>query len=513
MVATEEEVFVGGPELAPAARVQAAARQAQESGAAGLLVVISASPGGAVPRSWPEGDIHIPVLAILLGEAAGREAAGRAVPEGRKCALKRVPRETMLADCIQTLADYSDKRAGLPLLLRKVLKTCQLGAVPDLDLVALSNAIMTPHENVHALDRESKSLWACTLVDVICFICIHLAGQVIEAGQASVHAERGGGALEKRAERAAVRMRAQVMSIVDVLLASWVHKVLIQFVPRERLASVLRKLLFYEDVALYSAEPLILETHERQGVKVLQTDMCVSQQALAALVRLGSPASSPGAACAVDPTLVLELVELLVRRAVPVACKYQAAALAKPDAPPNCGVAAAAEGRDGENLVLSGDGAGLWEEIVALALNGGEQLSVLLGADHGPYRELAPRARVWQAYLVVALLAVLNPSTLGKVVWGQAPTLRAMLQMLITGAQIEPYTTHKTALSHTKRDQTDICRAQGRLHSRPLRRQRATCARARARWTWRQQRLARRTRWWGRFVGCSRREERPSPSG
>ena len=141
------------------------------------------------------------------------------------------------------------------------------------------------------------------------------------------------------------RPRRGTMSIVDVLLASWVPKYLTQFVPRERLASLLRKLLFYEDAALYSAEPLILETHERQGVKILQTDICVSPQALTALVRLGMRASSPGATCAVDPTLVLELVELLVQRAVPVACKYQAAALAKPDASTNPGAVAAAAGR------------------------------------------------------------------------------------------------------------------------------------------------------------------------
>ena len=34
-------------------------------------------------------------------------------------------------------ADSGDKRAGLALLLRKVLKTCHMAGVPELDLVAL----------------------------------------------------------------------------------------------------------------------------------------------------------------------------------------------------------------------------------------------------------------------------------------------------------------------------------------------------------------------------------------
>ncbi len=36
-----------------------------------------------------------------------------------------------------TYADSGDKRAGLSLLLRKVLKTCHMASVPELDLVAL----------------------------------------------------------------------------------------------------------------------------------------------------------------------------------------------------------------------------------------------------------------------------------------------------------------------------------------------------------------------------------------
>lgn len=66
--------------------------------------------------------------------------------------------------------------------MRKVLKTCQMGSVAELDLVALCNALMTLPENHHTLDSESKCLWASTLVDVVCFACIHLGSQVIEAG-------------------------------------------------------------------------------------------------------------------------------------------------------------------------------------------------------------------------------------------------------------------------------------------------------------------------------------------
>ena len=40
--------------------------------------------------------------------------------------LSRTPRESLLASCLQLYADSGHKRAGVALLLRKVLKTCEL---------------------------------------------------------------------------------------------------------------------------------------------------------------------------------------------------------------------------------------------------------------------------------------------------------------------------------------------------------------------------------------------------
>ena len=71
LVATEEEICVGGAEHEVARRVEAAARRAQDAGAAGLLVVMSAGAVRSAPRSWAEGDLKIPVLAMVLGDDGG----------------------------------------------------------------------------------------------------------------------------------------------------------------------------------------------------------------------------------------------------------------------------------------------------------------------------------------------------------------------------------------------------------------------------------------------------------
>jgi len=96
-----------------------------------------------------------------------------------------------------------------------------VSGVPALDLVALAIGVMTPGNNIDALDADSKRLWACSLVDVVSFVCLHLTSHIVDAGQASVHAERGGGARATRSERAAVRVRRLVMVILEHALVSW----------------------------------------------------------------------------------------------------------------------------------------------------------------------------------------------------------------------------------------------------------------------------------------------------
>jgi len=409
LVATEEEACVGDAEQQRASRVEAAAMRAQEAGAAGLVIILATGSQRAMgPRTWEEGNIDIPVLGILPGEDVS--TLMEAINCNLNGSLSRAPRETLLANCIHVFADAGDKRAGLSLLLRKMLKTCQMSAVPELDLVALSIAIMTPGNNIDALDNESKCLWALALVDVVCFICMHLASQVVEAGQASVHADRGVGGHETRAERAAVRMRGQVMRIVEAILDSWVPKVLCHFLPAERLNLAIRKMLFYEEASAYSVEPLILETHERQGVKILQNEMGVTETSLIALARLGL--RSKTGFRAMDQTMVLELIERLVRRAVPLASR-----LAAPSS--------SSRTLSKSNLVISVDGVCLWEMLMDLARSCGED------AGHA---HLAPQARVWQAYLVVVILGVFNTATIGALAWKKSPTLRTMMQMLITAS-------------------------------------------------------------------------------
>ena len=430
LVALEEEVFAGDNcGNSQQAKLRSAALRAQDAGAAGLVVVLTSNgQWAASPRSWDESSVSIPVLGTMPGDdslslleaISGKfSVAGKAgsVTTG---ALSRVPREILLAKSIQVFADSPDKRAGMALLLRKVLKTCQIGGVPELDLVAFAVATMTPGDNFDVLDRDSKVLWACALVDVCVYVCIHLASQVIDAGQASVHADRGGGGLETRSQRAAVRVRAQVMRIVDEILVSWVPAVLRPHVPVDKLNHSLRRMLFYEDAATYSVEPLVLETHEKQAVKLLQAEMGMTQASLLALARLGQRDSAGFRA--IEPMMALELVEVLVRRALPVAARRHSEVLPS-DAAPN---SAKAIGRDAEVLRISETHVCLWEVLVELARSCGS-------GDDGGHPDLAPATRVWQAYLNITVLAVLNPETLGLLVWTRLPTIRSMMQMLITG--------------------------------------------------------------------------------
>jgi hypothetical protein len=420
LVADEAQVCQGGAEEAAASRVEAAAAEAQAAGASGLVVILaSGSQRAAAPRGWQPGAVSIPVLAMLPGQDVA--TLKEAISSGMEGSLNRIPRESLLADIIIHFADQQDKRAGLSLLLRKIFKTCQMSGMPELDLVALAQNIMSKDQadKMSKADNESKAQWAFALVDVVCFVCVHLASQVVEAGQASVHADRGVGALETRAERAGVRVRGHVMGIMEAVLDSWVHKVLLSFLPRDMLSLALRKLLFYEEASTYSAEPLVLETQERQGIKVLQSQMAVTEKSLLALARLGQRMGqgSPTGPAPLDATMALGLIEQLVQRAVPVACRH--VNMSGSDAALEKG---AAQGNT-ENLKLSGERVELLHLLLALACSQGEELGK---------PGLAPVQRAWQAYLIIVLLAVFNPTTLGKQVWTSVPTGRVMMQMLIT---------------------------------------------------------------------------------
>ena len=400
LVAVEDEVCLGLECESGSKRLETAARRAHQAHASALVVIASRALRGSSSRSWNVGSLALPVLAISPREDI--DLLKELIHAGMNCNISRLPRETLLASCIQVLAD-GDKRAGLPLLLRKILKTGKMVNVPDLDLVALSENVMTPHANVHSMDADSKCLWASTLVDVVAFICIYLSSCVIESGQAPVHAERGVGSMEQRSERVAAVVRGQVMRIIEVLLDSWVQKVLKTFISREQLTKALRKLLFYDEASSYGVDPLFLETHERQGIRWLQNEMGVSERSLIALAHLGL-------CCDVDKPRVLELLEVLVRRALPAACR---------DA-----LHPAKDNSAKHNLVLSEGGMCLWEMVPELARS--------FGTETG-HSELVPRPAALQAYLILLILGVLNPQTLGKVAW-ECPTMRALMHMLITAS-------------------------------------------------------------------------------
>lgn len=42
----------------------------------------------------------------------------------------------------------------------------------------------------------------------------------------------------------------------------------------------------------------------------------------------------------------------------------------------------------------------------------------------------------WQACLVVLIVAVFNPSTIGHFVWENIPSLRSLMEVLITGCRM-----------------------------------------------------------------------------
>ena len=145
--------------------------------------------------------------------------------------------------------------------------------------------------------------------------------------------------------------------------------------------------------------------------------MGATQRSLVALVRLGL-CGGDAATRPVDQTLVLELTEMLVRRAMPAACRHAVMRHQAGDGRRAPGVEAAG-GRDAENLSLTDEGVAVWADLVALARSCGDEWYVLCGNEAGPSRVLAPRARVWQAYLIMTLLSVVNPATLGKVLWSR----------------------------------------------------------------------------------------------
>jgi len=95
--------------------------------------------------------------------------------------------------------------------------------------------------------------------------------------------------------------------------------------PRDKLCDSIRKLLFHMELSAYNVEPLALEVHERHALKLLQSEMCVTQASLLALSRLGLRGVWGGggstSTAAMDPAMALELIDGLVQRAVPVACK------------------------------------------------------------------------------------------------------------------------------------------------------------------------------------------------
>jgi hypothetical protein len=52
--------------------------------------------------------------------------------------------------------------------------------------------------------------------------------------------------------------------------------------------------------------------------------------------------------------------------------------------------------------------------------------------------QLATRKRFWQSAVVVTLLACFSPATVGRRVWREVPTVRCLLEMLVTGSWAFP---------------------------------------------------------------------------
>ena len=347
VVASESDLFGDNSDTdnRDVSRIHDLANKLHSLGAAGLVLIVNSSPKNQNPKSWQPGKLNIPVVIIPASEVS--VSFMEALRTESFAIMGRTPREVELAFTLKLLAKDADNCDLLPVLLRKVrpfhsalppsfsfwisfvcvlilnrqvLKCCQsFQGTPELDAVALCKAIMDPVEEMeHEPSEEERSKWAWAMVELVCFVCIFVAGQTVEAAQAPIHADRGNSSSsEQRLDKSMSKFRYQVVRIQEMAIL-WLSRVLVRYLKGEKFVAAVTKLLFCDKSTSYGSETLVLETQEKAGINRLQSDMAVTEMSL---LEIASWGRSRPTGFLVEPWLVLDILEKIISRALSIVGK------------------------------------------------------------------------------------------------------------------------------------------------------------------------------------------------
>lgn len=315
------------------------------------------------------------------------------------------PPEQELALVLQEQAVYDESKCQLREFVRRLMK--HMGQ--DLNIHALCRGLLQPWQAMAEQAESLKDIWITQLVDLTCQLLVlgiaPIASDESFVQAINVLAKSTSTVSEASSTFSASQEKFLLLEKFSLDMAAfqteameWCTEVLVNYLPgltTDRFKSIVRKFLFLEDPQVLFTKSESFRELDLSSFQLLSSCTRASEEILARLILMGISTGFP-----LTQAEALQIIESLV---------WRAAAL-------------------GRHLVgaLEAESTQLPVAILKLAsLN-------LPGVPRQPSLQLVFKDLYWRACIVVLLVAVNNASKLGRYVWENIPTVRTMMEALIT---------------------------------------------------------------------------------
>ncbi|KAG0612970.1 hypothetical protein M758_6G066600 [Ceratodon purpureus] len=323
------------------------------------------------------------------------------------------PPEHELANILQELAASDESRSLLCDFVRRMMK--QAGGEFDVHVLCLG--LIQPWPLMAEQDELLKEVWINKLVDLTCQLLLHAAAPFVEdeglfntitssshsgitlgTSVPGVGLERsvsGGPSRDKLTMLEKLSFETQNFQMQAMAWCTDVVAVYLPHIGHAHFKKIVRQLLFLEEVEAYFTyvDPA-MET-ESKCVKLMGACTRAPEEIVARLILMGI-SNFP-----MEPAESLDIIEVLVCRAAKLEKLMEGSIVASSSQLPAA--------------------------IFKLASFN------LRGVTRQPVQQLVVKDMYWQACLVVLIVAVFNPSTIGHFVWESLPSLRSLMEVLIAG--------------------------------------------------------------------------------
>ncbi|CAM6088323.1 unnamed protein product [Calypogeia fissa] len=310
------------------------------------------------------------------------------------------PPEYELALILQELAANDDYRLQLRDLMRRMMK--QVGT--EIDVHALCHGLMQPWPAMGEQHEVLKEAWLKQLVDLSCQLLLHAAvpfaldEAVVSALTSSSSSILSGASNSSLKEKLLqVEKFSHDTANFQVEAVAWCTDVLAVYLPsmdENEFTRIVRQLLFLENSEVYLGTAENVSEVDLVSFRLLSSCLPAPEEILARLI-LMAISNYP-----LSQSEALKLIERLV---------WRAASLKKH--------------MDG---ALTAASAQLPAAIFKLASFN------LPGVIQQPVAQLVVKDMYWRACLVVLIIAAYNPGTIGWFVWENLPTIRCLMEALLT---------------------------------------------------------------------------------